>query len=154
VHEHRPRLIACARRITGDANEAEDVVQEVFLRAPRSGALKDPRALPAWLHTVCRRLALDRLRERRRRTRALQRLERPASAEPATGEAERREESERARAALERLEEPYRTALTLRYLEGLPFPEVAARMGALDRTARTWVGRGLCRLRERLKERP
>jgi len=149
---YRERLVAYAHRVVGDRDEAEDVVQEVFLRAPKASRLRDAKSLIGWLYAVCHRLAVDRLRAQNRRARALDALAPVGEAEPAESEAERREEAERARAALGRLDEPYRTALRLRYLDGLEFREVAQRMGTIERTARTWVGRGLTRLRERLGE--
>jgi DNA-directed RNA polymerase specialized sigma24 family protein len=48
------------------------------------------------------------------------------------------------------LDDPYRTALTLRFIDGLAFAEIATQMETLPRTARTWVGRGLSTLRLRL----
>ena len=62
----RPRLMALARRVLGDHAEAEDVVQQAWLRLDRTlsrdGAEIDH--LPAWLTTVTTRLCLDRLRSR------------------------------------------------------------------------------------------
>jgi len=149
---YRDRLVAYANRVVGDRDEAEDVVQEVFFRAPKASRLRDARSLIGWLYAVCYRLAVDRLRERNRRSRALEALLPAGPAEPAAIEAERRDEADRAQAALAGLDEPYRTAVRLRYLDGLEFPEIAHRMGTIERTARTWVGRGLTRLRERLLE--
>ena len=61
INEHRPRLLGLAYRMLGDVDEAEDVVQEAFLRwhlADREGV----RAPEAWLVTVVTRLSVDRLR--------------------------------------------------------------------------------------------
>jgi RNA polymerase sigma-70 factor (ECF subfamily) len=147
---YRERLLACAHRVLGDWQEAEDVVQEVFLRSPKAARLRDAASVAAWLHAVCYRIAIDRLRARNRRTRALESLAPGGLAEPVTSDLERSEEEKRVRDALERLEEPYRTAVRLRYLAGLEFREVASRLGTIERTARTWVGRGLSKLKERL----
>lgn len=58
----RPRLIRLGARILGDADEAQDVVQQAWLRLQGTGAtIQD---LPAWLTTVTTRLCLDRLRMR------------------------------------------------------------------------------------------
>jgi RNA polymerase sigma factor (sigma-70 family) len=56
----RPRLLRIAGRLLGDATEAEDVVQQAWLRL--HGASTDVENLPGWLTTVTTRLCLDRLR--------------------------------------------------------------------------------------------
>jgi RNA polymerase sigma-70 factor (ECF subfamily) len=145
----RERLAARARRVLRDAHEAEDIAQEALLRAPH-GAAARAVDLRAWLHAVCYRLAIDRLRARRREARALAVLAlREVEADDSL---ERSAQAERVLAHLSDLPEPYRRAVTLRYLEGLTFPEIAMRMNALERTVRTWVGRGLDRLRRRLAD--
>jgi RNA polymerase sigma-70 factor (ECF subfamily) len=58
----RPRLVGLATRVLGDAAEAEDVVQQAWLRL--HGTDTDIDNLPAWLTTVTTRLCLDRLRVR------------------------------------------------------------------------------------------
>jgi RNA polymerase sigma-70 factor (ECF subfamily) len=58
----RPRLVGLAARILNDHAEAEDVVQQVWLRL--QAQRYDPDSLPAWLTTVATRLCLDRLRSR------------------------------------------------------------------------------------------
>jgi RNA polymerase sigma factor (sigma-70 family) len=58
----RPRLVSLAGRVLGDHAEAEDVVQQAWLRLHRTDA--EIESLPAWLTTVTTRLCLDRLRAR------------------------------------------------------------------------------------------
>lgn len=58
----RPRLLGLAARILGDHAEAEDIVQQAWLRL--HGTDTDIETLPAWLTTVTTRLCLDRLRSR------------------------------------------------------------------------------------------
>lgn len=58
----RPRLVRIASRVLGDQMEAEDIVQQTWLRLHRTEAVID--SLPAWLTTVTTRLCLDRLRAR------------------------------------------------------------------------------------------
>jgi RNA polymerase sigma-70 factor (ECF subfamily) len=58
----RPRLVQIAGRVLGDHAEAEDVVQQAWLRLHGTDA--EVRSLPAWLTTVTTRLCLDRLRSR------------------------------------------------------------------------------------------
>ena len=59
----RPRLVGLATRVLADPAEAEDVVQQAWLRL--HSAEGDIDSLPAWLTTVTTRLCLDRLRARR-----------------------------------------------------------------------------------------
>lgn len=145
----RARLLACARQVLGDAAEAEDVVQETLVKA-LDADLREPAALRGWLVAVCYRLAVDVLRRRTRRGRAHQAraLPEPQPASPSL--AIRREQQQSVRRALHALDEPYRAALRLRYLQQLDFSEIAQRLNAKQRTVRTWVGRGLQRLRRRL----
>jgi RNA polymerase sigma-70 factor (ECF subfamily) len=58
----RPRLLGLATKVLGDAAEAEDVVQQAWLRLDRTET--EIASLPAWLTTVTTRLCLDRLRAR------------------------------------------------------------------------------------------
>ena len=58
----RPRLVALAARVLTDAREAEDVVQQAWMRLAATDAVIE--TLPAWLTTVTTRLCLDRLRAR------------------------------------------------------------------------------------------
>lgn len=58
----RPRLLRIAAGVLHDRGEAEDVVQDAWLRLRRTDA--DIQSLPAWLTTVTTRLCLDRLRAR------------------------------------------------------------------------------------------
>src|SRR3954452_13371147 len=58
----RPRLVRLASRVLGDHSEAEDVVQQAWLRLHSTKA--EIESLPAWLTTVTTRLCLDRLRSR------------------------------------------------------------------------------------------
>ena len=59
----RPRLVRIAERVLGDAHEAEDIVQNTWIRLQRNDT--DIDNLPGWLTTVTTRLCLDRLRARR-----------------------------------------------------------------------------------------
>jgi RNA polymerase sigma factor (sigma-70 family) len=64
--EHRPRLRAIAFRMLGSVSEADDVLQETWLRVTRA----DPSAvenMAGWLTTIVARMALNQLRSRRRR---------------------------------------------------------------------------------------
>lgn len=64
--EHRPRLRAVARRMLGSTSEADDALQEAWLRIDRAGA-EGVENLGGWLTTVVARICLDALRARRAR---------------------------------------------------------------------------------------
>jgi RNA polymerase sigma-70 factor (ECF subfamily) len=151
ARRHRAQVVAYAFRFVRDAAEAEDVVQEVFLRLlKQADAPTDERALAGWVYAVTYRLAIDHCRRKKRRRQAAEAVA-EAVVEDAAAEADR---PARLQAGIYQLEEPYRTALVLRYLEGRSFPDVARAMNTLERTARTWVGRGLTKLRLALSVKP
>ena len=59
-------LLQYARRITGDREQARDVVQETFVKFQRNGALRREEEPATWLFTVCRNAALNVCRKERR----------------------------------------------------------------------------------------
>jgi RNA polymerase sigma factor (sigma-70 family) len=61
--EHRPLMFSIAYRMTGSVSEAEDIVQEAFLRAAKDRA--DAESPKAYLATITTRLAIDHLRSAR-----------------------------------------------------------------------------------------
>src|SRR5215203_1944520 len=65
--EHRPRLRAVAYRMLGSTSEADDAVQEAWIRLSRSNAGEEIDNLQAWLVTVVGRVALNTLRSRKSR---------------------------------------------------------------------------------------
>src|SRR5881392_4386279 len=66
VHRFEIPLLQYARRITGDREQARDVVQETFVRFQRNGALRREDGPATWLFTVCRNAALNVCRKERR----------------------------------------------------------------------------------------
>src|SRR5207253_9835485 len=66
VHRFEIPLLQYARRITGDREQARDVVQETFVRFQRNGALRREDEPATWLFTVCRNAALNVCRKERR----------------------------------------------------------------------------------------
>ena len=133
-----------ALRILRDTSEAEDVVQEVFVQVWRQAARFDTSrgSAEAWLCTITRTRALDRLRRR------ASRREEQADETPAATAAPRNEEALAVRKALDGLSAVQRRALELAYYEGLTQTEIAARLGEPLGTIKTRIRTAMIRLRE------
>ena len=143
---HAPLVRYLTRRL-GDRDWAEEVAQEVFLRALRQESLKSERS---WLFAVATNLVRDEARRTARQRKHLQILaeqERESVFEPPPTSAETAHEAAMARQALESLAERDRLALLMRE-EGLNYEEIAA---ALELSVGS-VGTTLARARRRLAE--
>lgn len=143
-----------ALRITGDADMAEDVVQEALLRVWRRADRYEPErgAARPWLLRLVRNLAIDHVRTRGARGRAELRggsEEHEQHAEPERPEDAfaRRERGARVRAALEELPSEQRRAIETAYFEGLSHAEIAARENTPLGTVKTRIRDGVMRLR-------
>src|SRR5881394_3270372 len=68
VHRFEIPLLQYARRITGDREQARDVVQETFIKFQRNGALRREDEPATWLFTVCRNGAINVCRKEKRMT--------------------------------------------------------------------------------------
>ncbi|MGW5556369.1 RNA polymerase sigma factor SigJ [Micromonospora sp. NPDC003944] len=156
----RGRLLAVAHRMLGSRSEAEDAVQETWLRY--AGALARPAAraeirdLSAWLTTTCARICLDVLRSARVRREAYpgqwlpEPVVRPLGGLPladgyAPDPAERAVRTDQVGTALlvvlERLAPEQRVALVLHDVFALPFARVAAVLGTTEAAARQLASR-------------
>ena len=131
--EQRPRLRAVAYRMLGSTNEADDAVQETWIRLSRSdtGAIAN---LEAWLVTVAGRVALNMLRARR--TRREQPLE-GRLADPIVDPVDRHRP---------------RLAYVLHDMFAVPFEEIGAILDRSPDAARQLASRG--RPRRRLRRPP
>jgi RNA polymerase sigma-70 factor (ECF subfamily) len=128
-----PRLLAyAARMLAGDRAEAEDVVQETFLRLWRIAPDWRPgeTQVATWAYRVATNLCIDR--QRRRRRHAQDPLDEASAPPDPTPGAEARLQDHRRLAALEAalasLPDRQRQAVVLRHIEGLTNPEIAAIM--------------------------
>ena len=149
---HRAWVQRLARSLVRDPASAEDLEQEAWVTAlerppSRTEGMAGTRA---WLGRVLRNRAIDRGRARARRE-AHESAGARTRAEPSAADAVARAETHRRVVdAVMELEEPLRTAVVLRFFDGLPPREVARQTGVPTETARTRIGRGVSRLRERL----
>jgi len=147
------RMLALARRMLGDPVEAEDVAQEVFLRAWKQARVWKPGAgkFDTWMHRVALNLCYDRLRRRREEPMA----EPPEQVDPARS-AEAGliaiATSERVRVAVEALPERQRTALILCHYQELSNIEAAELLGVSVEAVESLLSRGRRALRGALAD--
>lgn len=142
----RPHLMAVAYRVTGTVADAEDIVQEAWLRWDKQdGAIADLRA---WLTTVVSRLGLDRLRSaaHRRETYTGTWLPEPVvtgfdGADPLSAVVAREDARFAAMVVLERLSPDQRVAFVLHDGFSMPFSEVAEVLGTSEPAARQLASR-------------
>ena len=149
IRTYSRRIYVVAYAIMQDVSEAEDIVQETFLKAHHQrGKLREPEKFPAWLLTVARNAARDRLRRRRPQAdeETFHTLVDPTAATPGSA-MEQEEHQAHLRRALATLPEEHRTALTLRYLEGLDYRAIETTMGLSNGALRGILGRALGTLR-------
>ena len=151
-------LYSLARRIVGSSSDAEEVLQDAWLQAWRSARTYDPSrgAVGAWLVTITRTRALDRLRSlgSRRRGEVAATVEAasdptPRATDPATGYARRALRSNVA-SAMTALAPQQRQVVELAYFEGLSQSEIATRLNAPLGTIKSWTRQALLKLRERV----
>lgn len=135
-----------ALRILRDAAEAQDVVQEVFVQVWRqAGRYDSARGGPqAWVCTIARTRALDRVRRRAARR------EEPSAAPPVPSNGPASDEALAVRSALRSLSAPQRQVLELAYFEGLTQSEIARLLGEPLGTVKSRIRAGMIRLREAL----
>lgn len=157
VDRHSRALFRLAWRITGDYQDAEDVVQEALLRAYRQLDRFDNRAqFGTWLHRIAANYALDLVRGRRSRAQPADAnggvlAEAPASDPPPDRLAFGGELRRRISGALDELSPSERTAFVLRHFEGLAVEEIAAALGVEPGAARHSIFRAVRKLRRALE---
>lgn len=139
-----PSLLALARRILGDAGEAEDIVQEAFVHFWRKAALYDPQksSLSTYLVLVTRSRAIDRLRTRQVVDRTLGQagIEPPAHVHTSADGVARvmnLERGNRVRQELASLPDDQRRVLEWAFFEGLTQREIAEQTGIPLGTVKT-----------------
>src|SRR5262249_48984053 len=153
---HRPRLLGIACRMLGSRNDAEDLVQDAYLRWHES-KLANIQCVVAFLVSITTRLCLDRLRQRKHErpldVAGAEFSEEPgASGHPAPSPEGRRESSEEVSGALaavfDRLGRDERSAFLLHDVFDYDYPELARMLGKTEPTCRQIVHRARKRLRE------
>lgn len=141
------RLLAQLYGACGDLGEAQDCLQDAYLRAwqrwSRLATYDNPEA---WVRTVAMRLAINRWHKARSAVRAWTRHG------PRLTGTEPRPDSVALVASLRRLPWPQRQAIVLHHIAGLPVGEIAAEIGVPESTVKTRLARGRAALASQLSE--
>ena len=159
VERHSRPIFRVAYRMTGNEHDADDVVQEAFLRAYRQIHRFEERAnFGTWLHRIAVNCALDLLRSRGRLDRHYggdpeeAEMTGAASSDPQQDRlllsAELREQ---VAAAMEQLSGNERTAFVLRHFEGMPVEEIGKALGIQVNAAKHTIFRAVRKLRQSLE---
>lgn len=151
---HAPTLLGYLERLLPDREEAEDVLQDTFLRLFEARGTYEGRGrFRSWLFTVATRLAHDRMRRTRRHERLGETFVTdllPARAEGPSDETGRSLLTRTIEAILGDLPPAYATAFHLRVREELSYREIAALSGEPEGTLRSRVHHALRRIRQAL----
>ncbi|HEV2718647.1 MAG TPA: sigma-70 family RNA polymerase sigma factor [Thermoanaerobaculia bacterium] len=156
VDRHGRTLHRLAFRLTGSADDAEDVVQEAFIRAFRQLASYDGRAaVGTWLHRITVNCAVDLLRARRRRPEDSGHEETLMSHHEPTSMQEQHAHASDIREAVARgmasLSANERTAFVLRHFEGMSIDEIGRTLGTKVNATKHTVFRAVQKLRQELE---
>jgi RNA polymerase sigma-70 factor (ECF subfamily) len=147
---HHRQAIGLAYRVVGDLADAEEVVQEVFLAAWRSGHTYDPArgSTRTWVLSMVRNRSIDVLRARRRRPvqPLAEGVDPPDTADVPT-QAVSNVDADAARVALNSLPPEQKQAIEMAYFGGLSHSEIASQLAAPIGTVKGRIRLGLDRLR-------
>jgi RNA polymerase sigma-70 factor (ECF subfamily) len=153
LYDRYGRIVySIVNRIVGNSGEAEEVVQEIFLRVwTRTHLIDGTRATVApWLQTIARNLAIDHIRtaahqDQRRDPVSYQFIPAPVSFQPALRLSN---DAEQLRRAFDALTPNQRTVIEFAYFDGLTQNEIAERLGKPLGTIKTWARTALNVLRK------
>ena len=150
LDRHIKLVYSVALRYVGDAQKAEDIAQSVFLLLAQKGPrLRRNTLISGWLYRAARLVAIrlrrsEMRREQREQEAVMQSINNP-EADPAESPWE--ELAPLLDDAMDRLGEIERNAVLLRYFEGLPLAQVAAKLDLKEAAVRKQVSRALEKLR-------
>ena len=159
VESHRKELLLHCYRFVGSMHDAEDMVQETFLRAYRQIHSYDSRAgFGTWLFRIATNCSLDLLRKRGVRRESQEpafeddgpKMELPSTAPSPERLAISGQIRRRLRVALAQLSPAERAAFILRHFEGVPIDEISRALGHSNSAARQSVFRAAAKLRRAL----
>ena len=144
------KLYGICLRLLGSEAEAEDVLQEAYVTVWRNARRFDSAKASAitWLAVIARNKAIDRLRRRRPVADGLEAAaEVPDEGPLATAVIEQKDDARRLAHCLDQLDERARAMIRAAFLDGASYPELAEREGVPLGTMKSWIRRGLMRLK-------
>jgi RNA polymerase sigma-70 factor (ECF subfamily) len=153
MHRYAGAVYNLAYRMLGDAQDAEDASQEIFLRAyTRLTSFDRTRRFSTWLLSIASNYCIDRLRRRRFAWLTLDDVafSLPSHERGPERSALDREERDRVQAALRRLPDHYRLVLVLRYWQEMSYNEIAQVTGLTESALKTRLHRARHMLAEAL----
>lgn len=150
------KLFGICLRICGEKQGAEDVLQEVYLTVwRRADGFEPGRASPiTWLAAIARNRAIDWRRAHPARASAPveDAAALPDPAPDAVSGLLADEEGRRLASCLDQLDQPQREVIRTAFFDGVTYAELATRRRVPAGTVKSWIRRGLLRLRECLRD--
>jgi RNA polymerase sigma-70 factor (ECF subfamily) len=158
VERHSRTIFRLAHRMTGDEHDAEDVVQETFLRAFRQLDRFEARAnFGTWLYRIAVNCSIDLMRKRRETT-TIDDMEQMATTAPGRPDAPdldrlvfSAEVRQRVAGALGRLSQMERAAFVLRHFEGQSIEEIGRALGLRTNATKHSIFRAVRKMRAALE---
>ena len=152
VERHGDRLWRLFLRLAASANEADDLLQETFVRLLRSHRTFAGRASPAtWLYSVALNVFREWLRKQKSERRLKAVIQAGADGRAAGDRLKQQTRAEAVRKAVEGLAENQRTAMILSRYEGLSYEQIAEVEGCSVDAVKQRVRRAMVRLRRELR---
>ena len=161
VERHSIRLFQLVYRMTGNEQDAEDVVQETFLRAYKQLNRFESRAgFSTWLHRNAANCSLDLLRKRKRQEEQVDTFELesegpiptlPSHAPPPDDQVFHLEVQQKIQAVMEQLTPMERTAFVLRHFEGRSIEEIGRALGTGTSATKQSIFRAVQKMRRALE---
>lgn len=158
VERHSQSIFRVAYRMTGNQHDADDIVQETFLRAYRQlGRFEERANFGTWLHRIAVNCALDLLRARGRLDRQFGGDPELAANTATTDQPQpdrlllSAELRDKVAEAMDQLSGNERTAFVLRHFEGMPVEEISKALGIQVNAAKHTIFRAVKKLRQSLE---